>query len=105
MIILGGTFWETPLLAICANLECTNCFLATFFFTILIVLKFQILFKKMKVDNVFIAYDAVLALYATGRQEGVVVDIGHRHAYAVPVVKGMPKYTYFSHLHIASNKI
>ena len=39
-------------------------------------------------DNVFIAYDAVLALYATGRQEGVVVDIGHRHAYAVPVVKG-----------------
>ena len=47
------------------------------------------MFKKLNVDNVFIAYDAVLALYATGRQEGVVVDIGHKHAYAVPVVKGL----------------
>ena len=47
-------------------------------------------------DNVFIAYDAVLALYATGRQEGVVVDIGHRHAYAVPVVKGTQDTIYVS---------
>ncbi len=51
---------------------------------------FQIMFKKLGVENLFIAYDAVLALYATGRQEGVVVDIGHKHAYAVPVVKGKP---------------
>ena len=49
---------------------------------------FQVLFDQMKIDRLFIAYDAVLALYATGRQEGLVVDVGHKHAYAVPIVKG-----------------
>ncbi len=42
-------------------------------------------------SSLFIAHDAVLALYATGRQEGIVVDIGHKHSTIVPIIKGKKK--------------
>ena len=48
----------------------------------------QIMFETFNSPAMFIANQAVLSLYATGRTTGVVLDSGHSGTRAVPVYKG-----------------
>jgi len=48
----------------------------------------EILFETMRVPALHHAIPAVLSLYASGRTTGVVLDVGHGCAHAVPVYEG-----------------
>ena len=48
----------------------------------------QIFFETFNVPAIFISVQAVLALYASGRTTGVVLDIGDGVAHTVPVYEG-----------------
>ncbi|GAB1316090.1 Beta-actin [Madurella fahalii] len=49
---------------------------------------FQIVFEKFKVPCSYLAMQAVLSLYATGRTTGLLLDSGHSATHAVPVYEG-----------------
>ena len=48
----------------------------------------QIMFETFQVPSMTLAVDAVLALYASGRTEGIVLDSGYGATHAVPSTKG-----------------
>lgn len=48
----------------------------------------QIFFETFNVPAMFISIQAVLALYASGRTTGVVLDVGDGVAHTVPVYEG-----------------
>jgi len=48
----------------------------------------QIMFDKFKVPGVYIGIQAVLALYASGRTTGVVLDCGDGVTHVVPIYEG-----------------
>jgi len=48
----------------------------------------QIMFEKYKVSHFYLANQSTLALYASGRTSGVVVDIGHGVTSIVPIYDG-----------------
>jgi actin, other eukaryote len=48
----------------------------------------QIMFETFNVPSMYIAIQAVLSLYATGRTTGVVLDIGDGVSHTVPVFEG-----------------
>eukprot|EP00727_Mastigamoeba_balamuthi_P004144 m51a1_g13727 putative actin (377) ;mRNA; r:121854-123089 len=48
----------------------------------------QIMFDKFKTPAMFVASTAVLALYASGRTTGIVVDMGEGVMHAVPIYEG-----------------
>ena len=43
------------------------------------------MFEEFQVQNVYVALDAVMALYATGRYTGLVCDVGEDFTRSVPV--------------------
>ena len=49
----------------------------------------QIMFETFQVPSMTLAVDAVLALYASGRTEGIVLDSGYGATHAVPSTKGI----------------
>ena len=55
----------------------------------------EMLFNKFNVPAVYMANEAALTMYATGRQTGCVLNSGHGSTYAVPVFEGyaMAEYT------------
>lgn len=48
----------------------------------------QIFFETFNVPAMFISIQAVLALYASGRTTGVVLDVGDGVCHSVPVYQG-----------------
>ena len=48
----------------------------------------QIMFETFNTPAMYVAIQAVLALYAAGRQSGLVIDSGHGATHAVPVYSG-----------------
>lgn len=48
----------------------------------------SIMFETFGVEGVYIAIQAVLALYASGRTTGIVVDAGHGVSHTVPIYEG-----------------
>merc|ERR1712125_311993 len=48
----------------------------------------QILFETFNVPGMYVAIQAVLSLYASGRTTGVVTDIGDGVSHTVPVYEG-----------------
>ncbi|XP_062518457.1 actin, clone 302-like [Corticium candelabrum] len=50
----------------------------------------QIMFETFKVPSIFVAMQAVLAMYSTGYTTGVVLDSGHGVSHTVPVFHGFP---------------
>eukprot|EP01083_Nonionella_stella_P260427 888001_1 len=48
----------------------------------------QIMFEKFNVPAVYLAYDAELALYASGRTTGIVLSSGYSVTQAVPIYEG-----------------
>jgi actin-related protein len=48
----------------------------------------RIMFEKFKFPAVFVASHSVLALYASGRSTGIVLDIGESVSYSVPIYEG-----------------
>ena len=50
----------------------------------------EMIFETFKVPSMTLCIDAVLALYAAGRLEGVVLDSGHGVTYTVPCTQGLP---------------
>jgi len=48
----------------------------------------SIMFEEFQVQNVYVALDSVMALYATGRYTGLVCDIGENFTRSVPVIEG-----------------
>lgn len=50
----------------------------------------QIMFESFNVSAFYIAMQAVLSLYASGRTTGVAVDSGESYTHSVPVYEGIP---------------
>lgn len=50
----------------------------------------QIMFESFSVSAFYVAMQAVLSLYASGRTTGVVVDSGESFTHSVPVYEGIP---------------
>lgn len=50
----------------------------------------QIMFESFNISAVYIAMQAVLSLYASGRTTGVTVDSGEGYTHSVPVYEGIP---------------
>ena len=48
----------------------------------------QIMFETFNTPAMYVAIQAVLSLYASGRTTGIVLDAGDRMSYAVPIHKG-----------------
>lgn len=48
------------------------------------------MFEAFGVPAFYVAMQPVLSLYASGRTSGLVLDSGHSHSYAVPVIDGVP---------------
>eukprot|EP01083_Nonionella_stella_P220768 789504_1 len=48
----------------------------------------QIMFETHNVAGFYLSPQTVLALYASGRTTGIVIDSGHNHTRAVPVLEG-----------------
>ena len=48
----------------------------------------QIMFEKFKVDKLYVHVGAVLALYASGRTTGAVLDSGYGVSFTVPIYEG-----------------
>lgn len=53
----------------------------------------EIMFEKFQSPALYIAIQAVLSLYATGRTTGVVLDIGDGVSHCVPVYEGRTRAT------------
>jgi len=49
----------------------------------------QIMFETFNVPAFYVAIQAVLALYASGRTTGIVLDSGHEVSYTVPIYEGL----------------
>ena len=52
----------------------------------------QIMFETFDVPALYIAASNVLALYASGRTTGVVLDSGHDSTYVVPIYEGCVRF-------------
>lgn len=52
----------------------------------------QVMFETFNVPAMFVAIQAVLAMYSSGRATGLVVDIGASQAHIVPIYKGYVLY-------------
>ena len=50
----------------------------------------EIMFEKFNVPNLYVAVQAVLSLYASGRTTGLVYDSGDGATHIVPVYEGLP---------------
>ncbi|KIJ92509.1 hypothetical protein K443DRAFT_13543 [Laccaria amethystina LaAM-08-1] len=50
----------------------------------------QIMFESFNVSAFYVAMQAVLSLYASGRTTGVAVDSGESYTHSVPVYEGIP---------------
>lgn len=50
----------------------------------------ELMFEYFRVDNLYIALQFVLALYASGRTTGVSCDIGEGTTSIAPIVEGYP---------------
>jgi len=50
----------------------------------------QIMFESFNVSAFYVAMQAVLSLYASGRVTGVAVDSGESYTHSVPVYEGIP---------------
>jgi len=50
----------------------------------------EIMFEKFKVPHLYVAVQAVLSLYASGRTTGLVYDSGDGATHIVPVYEGLP---------------
>ena len=48
----------------------------------------QIMFEKLNVPAMYVVIQAVLALYASGRINGIVVDVGDGVSFTVPIYEG-----------------
>ena len=48
----------------------------------------QVMFETFNVPNFYIALGPVLALYASGRTTGIVLDSGYDRTHAVPIFEG-----------------
>merc|ERR1712072_1125911 len=48
----------------------------------------QIMFETFEVQNIYVAIQAVMSLYAAGRTTGLVVDAGDGVSHTVPVFEG-----------------
>lgn len=48
----------------------------------------EIIFDTFNVPNFYIANQAVMALYATGRTSGIVINSGYGSTFSVPVYEG-----------------
>lgn len=48
----------------------------------------EIMFESFQVPALYVAIQAVLSLYASGRTTGIVLDIGDGVSHAVPVYEG-----------------
>ena len=46
------------------------------------------MFEKFQVQNVYVALDSVMALYASGRTTGLVCDVGEDFTRSVPIFEG-----------------
>merc|ERR1711907_291767 len=48
------------------------------------------MFERFQLPNLYIAAQPLLAMYATGRSNGVVVDAGEHLTHCVPMIEGYP---------------
>eukprot|EP01084_Bolivina_argentea_P175437 303817_1 len=48
----------------------------------------QIMFEAFGVNGLYVAIDAVLSLYASGRVTGIVMDCGDYNSHIVPIYEG-----------------
>ena len=65
----------------------------------------QIMFETFQVPSMTLAVDAVLALYASGRTEGIVLDSGYGATHAVPSTKGFAIPDAVLHLDLAGDNL
>lgn len=65
----------------------------------------QVLFELFNVPCMYIAIQAVLSLYASGRTTGVVIDIGDGVSHIVPVYEGFALPTSIKRMNIAGRNI
>ena len=49
----------------------------------------QIMFEQLEVPSLYIAVTAVLSLYISGKETGLVIDCGHGSTQAVPVYESV----------------
>ncbi|KAL7632750.1 UNVERIFIED_CONTAM: hypothetical protein RMT77_016951 [Armadillidium vulgare] len=65
----------------------------------------QIMFETFAVPNMYVALQAVLALYASGRTTGLVLDSGDGVTHTVPIFEGFAIVHAFSRLNLAGRDL
>ncbi|KAG5402386.1 hypothetical protein IGI04_016993 [Brassica rapa subsp. trilocularis] len=65
----------------------------------------QIMFETFGVPKLYVANEAVLSLYASGRTTGIVVDSGDGVSHTVPIFEGYPLPQAISRLDLAGRDI
>ncbi|CDY14813.1 BnaC04g48100D [Brassica napus] len=65
----------------------------------------QIMFETFDVPKLYVANEAVLSLYASGRTTGIVVDSGDGVSHTVPIFEGYPLPQAISRLDLAGHDI
>ena len=66
---------------------------------------FQVMFETFKVPAMYVATQAVLSLYATGRTTGIVLDVGDGASYTVPIYEGYALPDAVPHIHFAGRDL
>ncbi|RID67481.1 hypothetical protein BRARA_D02560 [Brassica rapa] len=65
----------------------------------------QIMFETFSVPKLYVANEAILSLYASGRTTGIVVDSGDGVSHTVPIFEGYPLPQAISRLDLAGRDI
>eukprot|EP01084_Bolivina_argentea_P214968 364913_1 len=50
----------------------------------------ELMFNRFNAENIYLADDGLMALYATNRATGIVLHSGHEYTYSVPYYDGYP---------------